>query len=397
MEHFIIQLKKINDDIKIIEYNDEYYIDEDRIIKILEHNAVPFYYFKNIKKIDKVLYYNIEDLYNYIMNSPEDEKLSDFNCSPSKNKILWRNSHYLIDYHIPLKSTKVYSAKLAILSKIVQVTCDDFNIRGINQHTIRFDDGKYFTCDYFINLPLKPLIINLIEHSEHIKMSHLNRLENYGYSIINVFLSEWNEKKAEYINQIRKHLKMLVGLNFIKTVQRMVDKLDLNELIYKLNGNIYLSGKFLFDLHKTLKVLDVDEGTDKHNEIIGMFVENGTNCQNMFIEEKHYIFANNSVLITQSVLAEIAILSHSPYGRKYIDNTFELINYIKDNALISYTSIMDTIKEQDKEKEKLIIEIKNMYDTIHKNKHDELSKKYSILEKENHKLKVKLYMQLNNK
>jgi hypothetical protein len=207
------------------------YVESMALKNYIQIQTFPTRYFSKIlgSGTDKgKIFYLLSDVMNFIHYSVNDNKLG---CFTGPGIILWRNPHYVIDFHKPMKwyneKTKLndYSEQVLILVDIIENICDKYEIRGTSEYRLSECTTTNYRVDYYIDLIIKPLIIEINEKHHKQKTSEAkmdvdkDKL-SVEFEIIQIDADRWSNKKYKErcINFIELTIKESFPDKFIKSL-----------------------------------------------------------------------------------------------------------------------------------------------------------------------------------
>lgn len=288
IEKFRILFEKVNDiTCKYEKSDDKYYVSRPNLLKALEISTLSSKYFSPTTVfVNNDPTYTLDDVMNFVKYSIEDYDLRDLKKSPI---VMWRNSHYVIDYHIPMGWNFTYSFQVNVITEIVQQCIDKFELRktkkciGVNEFDMKNSYGLNFRIDYFIKLGPFSVAIEVNEKTTHTKKSMLTTdmkkelLANLGIMSVKIDEETWNITKDIQIRKINEHLESLLGFTY--NVMKKSD--ELKNLENAMSDSMFescLNGSdFPFDLNECLKMFNVKDNSEKHKFIMSLFESSNVN------------------------------------------------------------------------------------------------------------------------
>lgn len=397
----------------IIPKRDGFYrIKESDALKMLESDWFPKKYFLNKCRINRTDHYKLDDIMNFIKNSVNDSDLGDFykiqESVGKSQRILWRNSHYVIDYHKPMgwfdqENKKSYSDQVLIIVEIIEKVLDNLGIRGINEFDLyRCTDFK-FRVDYFINLPI-PLIIEVNEkkHSKSLTTAlndlQKDKLNKLRFNVIHIDATTWNKHKEMYLLLIKQHVEKYNAIKFIEETIKKSD--ELNDIAKELGNDIVNScseqEEFPFPLSKCLQKFGITKKNIKYNEIISLFIDteeiiddnmsdissdeelndlsdsesdhdsesesdydNKNTKKNLPIKNVlynpniDYIFKNEEYYINYPTLVKVGVYCNSIEANNFIDKSWKLIQFISKHGRSAYQNLLGDMTLSFEERKKM--------------------------------------------
>jgi hypothetical protein len=382
---FITQLKKCCDDVEVKIIARNRYVEASKIKLFLQIETFPSKYFPEVNTrigtgSDKGKEYRLlANIIKFVKYSVNDNDLGKFT---GPGIVLWRNPHYVIDFHKPLGwydseiKKESYSEQVLIMVDIIENVLDKYGSRGISEYKLSKCTHMNYRPDYYIYFHLKPLIIEINEKHHKQKAGESRNDENKDmlnslFYVLQIDADRWNNK--DYRNQKLNYIKELVRENMPKIFMKslMCKSNEIKEAINIL-GNLVVTSlinndDFPFELESVLDKLGVSKKSKKYNEIYNQFVTNIDEFDNnyddnlsdklddnfedydnlsddehieehdkskiddIFIVDKDYIVDNemNKIYINQFVLQIIATQIGNEHAITYQRKVFELQKFIQ--------------------------------------------------------------------
>ena len=286
-----ILIKKYLFDIK--KKNGKYWIKQCDAFKMLEIDWIPDKYITIEKKSDGNIVYLLDDIMDFVKNSVNDASLCDYSKNKHLQKALWRNCHYVVDYHKPLNwfnsnTIDEYSDQVKILTEIVENILDKISLRGMNEFELERCTNFKFRVDYFVQLPI-PLIIDIIEKKTNPKVTfkadsindfEKEQLAEIKFRVLQIDATQWDKNKKMYCSVIEDHIKKFNAIKFLENI--IMQSNELRDIIEELGHDISLSccsnDEFKFPLSKCLKKFGVQDKSSKYSEIMSQFFDKTDAC-----------------------------------------------------------------------------------------------------------------------
>ena len=228
-------------------------------------------------------YCYVDDLITFIQDSIEEKTLGCLHNDTNgcTKRILWRNAHFVIDYHKPLGvyDSSKYSDQVNIMVDLIENVLSKYNLRGECEYEMSRCTDTRFRVDYFINLPT-PIIIEIDEkhhgeYRERLNDNEKNKLNNLGFNIVRIDAILWKNNKGYYRNVLNKTVKKYTGLLFVNNIKKKIDELGLKESFRDFgidNYSTMIQDDFVFPLSKVLEKFGIEKDEDIHSQIMKRFM-----------------------------------------------------------------------------------------------------------------------------
>jgi hypothetical protein len=367
----------------LVKRDKNYWIKESDVFKMLEIDWLPKKYFDGEKKMTGYIYYLLDDVMEFVKNSVNDVTLeNNAQCKQSINKTqktLWRNCHYVIDYHKPMGwfTKQIYPEQVKILVEIVENILDKIPIRGINEFELSRCTEFNLKIDYFIELPI-PLLIEINEKTK--KSCLTDDIENLQFKIIKIDANSWSKNKKMYCALIEDHIKKFYAIKFLENIITKSD--ELKDIVDELGNDISLlcctDDQFKFPLSKCLKKFSAGKKSLKYADIMAQFVdvpnsimsdhigdddlsdlsdsssESSEDDKNVnfddtlvkktkrviFIRDVDYLFKDDEYYLNMATLIQVAVTSGERKAYIFIEKSLKLINFISTYGKTAYEKLL---------------------------------------------------------
>lgn len=267
------------------------YVNKEDVQKYLEIKSFPKKYFEDEKTIKGDKYCVIADLKNFIHYSVNDDTMGEM-FGPTGGHVMWRNPHYVIDFHKPMgwyESEKdKYSVQVSIMTDIIENAIDKHGYeRGKSEFDMNQITETNFRVDYCF--PLLKLLIEINEDQHKTSLREIkndeekDKLKDLEYQILQIDESRWSENREETIILIKYCAKRRQPINYLKYIMDQTN--DITDLIKSLGqdiienhiNNINGSNPFIYPLLSTIKKFGIQENTALFDEILSNF-RNSDDC-----------------------------------------------------------------------------------------------------------------------
>ena len=228
-------------------------------------------------------YCHVDDLITFIQDSIEDKSLGCLHNSTQGcyKRILWRNAHFIIDYHKPLGvyDSSKYSDQVNIMVDLIENVLSKYELRGECEYEMSRCTDTKFRVDYFINLPT-PIIIEIDEkhhgdYRERLNDDEKNKLNSLGFNIVRINAALWKNNTEYFRNKLDKTVKKYTGLLFVDNIRKKIDTLGLKESFKDFgidNYSTMIQNDFIFPLSKVLDKFGIEKDEDVYAQINKRFM-----------------------------------------------------------------------------------------------------------------------------
>ena len=237
----------------------------------------------------------LDDLLTFVQDSIEEKSLGQLHNETNGHdkRILWRNAHFVVDYHKPLGiyDKSKYSDQVNIIVDLIENVMSKYDLYGECEYEMSRCTNTKFRVDYFINLPI-PIIIEIDEkkhgeYREKLNDREKDKLNLLGFNVIRIKAEFWSKNKEYYRNELDTAIQKYTGLLFVKGIQKKINELKLKESFEYFGIQNYsklVQNDFIFPLNKVLAKFDIDTGEPMYNIIMERFMildNNETSSCNM--------------------------------------------------------------------------------------------------------------------
>lgn len=367
----------------------KYYVSRPKLLQALELPTLSGKYFYPTTVYDNNNpCYSLDDVMNFVKYSVEDSDLGDFRkCSV----IMWRNSHYVIDYHYPMGWKFVYSFQVSVITEIIQKTLDKYELRkekrdiGNSEYDMKDSYGLDFRIDYFIKFGPFSVAIEVNEKKTHAKKSAITAdekkeaLKCLGILFVSINEETWNITKDVHIKHINEHLECLLGFTY-----NIMKKSDgLKELENSMSNEMFNSclsnSEFPFELNECLKMFNVKKNSEKYKMIMSLFEsDNGNsdsdsnndssgsdtddislsdevsenndvneNNSDPYIKDVDFAIIDGKIYVEKFTMFQIGQLVGNNRSKEFMRLVRDLLNYVEKHSKTAYTKLIKKITDFD--------------------------------------------------